>query len=396
MRRLLRAAVLALLPLSPALAEDLPPLSDWDAVVEAARGDHVHWYAWGGETHINDYIAWVGEQVRERYGIRLSHVKLTDTAEAVARVLAETVAGRNEGGAVDLVWINGENFAAMKENDLLFGGAWAEKLPNRALVDMDRHGDAIRTDAAVPVEGLQSPWGRAQLVIIFDPVRTPEPPRSIEELVAFAEANPGRFAYPQPPDFLGTTFLKQVLLSTVPDPSVLQEPAGEDAEALVREHMLPVLERLHPNLWRGGRVFPTGVADLRRLFADGEILLSLTFNPSDARMGVRDGTLPPSATVATFEDGSVGNVHFVAIPHNAEDKAGALVVANFLLSPEAQARKADPEVWGDPTVLDVGALPEEDRARFPTEVQVDAPTLSEPHVSWTEVIERVWAEEFLQ
>lgn len=397
MHRLIRAAVLAAALVSaPALADDVPPVEDWDAVVAAAEGDHVHWYAWGGETHINDYIAWVGEEVRERYGIRLTQVKLTDTAEAVARVLAETVAGREEGGAVDLVWINGENFVAMKENDLLLGGAWAEKLPNRTLVDMERFGGAIRTDFAVPVEGLQSPWGRAQLVYIHDRERTPEPPRSLEALLAFAEANPGRFAYPQPPDFVGTSFLKQILLSTLPEPSVLAEPAGEGAEALVAAHMLPVLERLHPNLWRGGRVFPRSVADLRRLFADGELLLALTFNPSDARMGVAEGLLPPSASVATFEDGSLGNVHFVAIPHNAEDKAGALVVANFLLSPEAQARKADPDVWGDPTVLDVAALPEEDRARFTAEISVDAPTLSEPHVSWTAVIERVWARAFLE
>jgi putative thiamine transport system substrate-binding protein len=46
---------------------------------------------------------------------------LTDTAEAVARVVAEKAAGRTEGGSVDLIWINGENFAAMKEQDLLFG-----------------------------------------------------------------------------------------------------------------------------------------------------------------------------------------------------------------------------------------------------------------------------------
>jgi putative thiamine transport system substrate-binding protein len=394
----LRAAALAaaLSFSAPGLADDLPPVTDWDGVVEAARGQHVHWYAWGGETHINDFIAWVGEEVRDRHGVRLSQVKLTDTAEAVARVLAETVAGRTDGGAVDLVWINGENFVAMKENDLLHGGAWAEKLPNRKLVDMERFGEAIRTDFAVPVEGLQSPWGRAQLVFIHDPQRTPDPPRSLEDLLAFAEANPGRFAYPQPPDFLGTSFLKQVLLSTVPDPARLQEPAGEDAQALVRAHLLPILERLHPHLWRGGRVFPQGVADLRRLFADGELALALTFNPSDALMGVRDGLLPPTATVTTFEDGALGNVHFVAIPHNAEDRAGALVVANFLLSPEAQARKADPQVWGDPTVLDVEALPDEDRALFADEVTVEAPTLPEPHVSWTAIIERVWAEAFLQ
>ena len=409
MRRLALALLLALLvPLGSALADPAPDATDWDAVEAAARGQTVHFYAWGGESHINDYIAWVGEELAASHDLEVVHVKLADTAEAVARVLAETVAGRTEGGAVDLVWINGENFAAMKGNDLLWkgGGAgdgdgdgdgdgWAEALPNRKLVDLEAYGAAILNDFGVPVDGQQSPWGRAQLVYLYDEARTPEPPKSLDALVEFARQNPGRFTYPQPPSFLGTSFLKQVLLDAVPDPSVLHAPAGEEAEALVRSHLLPVLNALHPNLWRSGRAFPQGVAELRRLFADGEIALALTHNPSDAEVAIRAGLLPPSVRIGAFEDGTIGNVHFVAIPHNANDKAGALIVANFLLSPEAQARKADAAYWGDPSVLDLNALSADKRALFGEEVAVDAPTLQEPHASWTKVIEAVWADAFL-
>ena len=38
-----------------------------------------------------------------------------------------------------------------------------------------------------------------------------------------------------------------------------------------------------------------------------------------------------------------------------------MVVANFLLSPEAQLRKQDPAVWGDPTVLAMDKLDPADR-----------------------------------
>ncbi|MEM8664088.1 MAG: ABC transporter substrate-binding protein [Pseudomonadota bacterium] len=383
------------LTLNAATADPAPDPTDWAAVEAAATGQSVDWYAWGGEAHINDYIAWVGEEVADRYGVTLRQVKLADTAEAVSRVLAETVAGRTDGGAVDLIWINGENFVAMKENDLLLAGEWAEKLPNWDLVDLARFGPAIQTDFAVAVEGQQSPWGRAQLVYLYDDART-KAPTSLEELIAFAEANPGRFTYPQPPNFIGTSFLKQVLIEVAPDRERLLEPAGPDAPDTVRNHLLPVLERLHPHLWRQARVFPQGVADLRRLFADGELLLVLTHNPSDAAAAINDGLLPPSVRIGAFKTGTLGNVHFVAIPKNAGDKAGAMIVANFLLSPRAQARKADPAVWGDPSVLDVGALPEADRAAFPAAPSVSAPTLQEPHASWTGVIEKVWNETFLQ
>src|SRR5918996_3142130 len=115
MLRLLTIAALMLAAASAARADA------WDDTLAAARGQTVYWNAWGGDEQVNAYIAWVGEEVAERYGVELEHVKLTDTAEAVARIVAEKASGRTRGGSVDLVWINGENFAALKRQDLLFG-----------------------------------------------------------------------------------------------------------------------------------------------------------------------------------------------------------------------------------------------------------------------------------
>jgi putative thiamine transport system substrate-binding protein len=89
----------------------------------------------------------------------------------------------------------------------------------------------------------------------------------------------------------------------------------------------------------------------------------------------------------------------VAIPYNARAAAGAQVVANFLLSAQAQARKADIAVWGDPTVLDVARLPAAERARFPSQplpgqVRVSAPTLPEPHAAWVDPLEREWTRRY--
>ena len=47
-----------------------------------------------------------------QHGVKLEHVKITDGADVVKRVRAEKAAGRGDAeGTVDLVWINGENFA---------------------------------------------------------------------------------------------------------------------------------------------------------------------------------------------------------------------------------------------------------------------------------------------
>ena len=95
--------------------------SDWNAILAAARGQNVYFHAWGGDPKINDFVGWLGQTALDRHGVTLTHVKLAATSDAVARVLAEQGAGQTTGGAVDLIWINGENFAAMKAQGLLFG-----------------------------------------------------------------------------------------------------------------------------------------------------------------------------------------------------------------------------------------------------------------------------------
>jgi putative thiamine transport system substrate-binding protein len=378
-----------------------PDPSNWPAVLAEARGQTVYFHAWGGEPRINDYIAWAGDAVAERFGMRVVHVKLSDTAEAVSRILAEKAAGRAEDGAVDLVWLNGENFAAMKREGLLRTQAWATALPNYRFVDAGNKPSVTR-DFTVPVDGLEAPWGMAQLVFFHDASRLADPPRSVAALGEWIAANPGRFTYPQPPDFLGATFLKQLLVELAPDPAVLVEAATDDNFPAATAPLFAWLDAAKPNLWRQGRAYPTSTAHLRRLFADREVDISFAFNPSDASAAIADGELPDTVRSFVFEGGTLGNTHFVAIPFNASAVAGAMVLADFLMSPEAQAHKQDAEVWGDPTVLAVDRLPPQDRARF-AELDLGVATLSpeelgpvlpEPHPSWVARLEHEWARRY--
>ena len=141
---------------------------------------------------------------------------------------------------------------------------------------------------------------------------------------------------------------------------------------------------------------------MRHLLGDNEIGVTFAFNPSDASAGIAKGELPKSVRTYVLDKGTIGNVHFVAIPFNAKAKAGAMVLANFLLSPEAQARKADPKVWGDPSVLAVGSLSADDKARFdalelgvatlkPAELGAPVP---EPHPSWVDALVKEWQKRY--
>ncbi|MEQ8369951.1 MAG: ABC transporter substrate-binding protein, partial [Alphaproteobacteria bacterium] len=331
-----------------------------------------------------------------RYGITVQHVKNTDTAYVVSRVVAEKAGGRLSGGSVDLVWINGENFKAMKSRDLLFG-PFVDRLPHFGLIDPDEKPTTV-IDFTEPVDGLEAPWGMAKVVFMYDTARLTAPPRSIAAMLAWAAANPGRLAYPQPPDFTGTTFLKQALHELVADPTVLQSPPTDETFATVTQPLWQWLAAITPHLWRGGRAFPANEAALRQLLDDGEIDIAITFNPGSASSAIAQGLLPDTVRTYVLDGGTIANTHFVAIPFNASAPEAAMVVADFLLSPEAQARKQDPRLWGDPTVLSMARLSDAERALFdalPLGIATLSPAdlgraLPEPHPEWMTRIESEW------
>jgi putative thiamine transport system substrate-binding protein len=379
----------------------IPPAQaqEWSQIEQKARGQTVYWNAWGGDEAINAYIRWVGERMAEDHGVTVEHVKLADTADAVRKVVAEKSAGRNDGGSVDLIWINGENFKAMKDQALLHGPI-TDALPNYALIDTKAN-PAVELDFTIPTEGLESPWGQAKLVFIYDNAIVQDPPKTMMALQAYALAHPGRVTYPAPPQFLGTTFLKQALYELVETPDALLQPAGDNFES-VTAPLWAYLDKIHPALWREGRDYPDGDDALIRLLDEGAVDFALSFHPGRASSAITQGLLPDTARTFVLDGGTIGNTHYVAIPYNAAHKEGAMVLANFLLSPEAQAHKQDPDIWGDMTVLTMDKLAPEGRALFdalprgiatlsPAEL---GPTLPEPHPSWMTRIENKWLERY--
>lgn len=374
--------------------------ADWAAIEAEAKGQTVYWHAWGGDPKINDFIAWVGRLAEARHGVKIEHVKLASTTDAVARVAGEKDAGVLTGGAVDLIWINGENFAAMKERGMLFG-PFAESLPNWHLVDVVGK-PAVVTDFTLPTDGYESPWAMAQLVFEYDTARLAEPPRSLAALKDWILANPGRFTYPQPPDYLGVTFLKQVAYGTLADPAVLQAPVDDASYAATMAPMWAWLDAVTPALWRQGKAYPANEPALSQLLADAETDIGFAFGVAHASSQIAAGNFPDTVRTFTLEGGTIGNASFVAIPFNAANQAGAQVIANLLLDPEVQAAAQDPANIGFQTVLNVPALPAEDQARFaaldlgiatlpPAEL---GPSLLEPHASWMVRIGQDWIERY--
>lgn len=322
----------------------------WDSIVQRARGARVTWVMWRGDPSINRYVdGWVAPRLRERYDIELNPVDGQGAAIANQLVVEREAGGR---GTADLVWINGETFSNLRRERLLFG-PWAHRLPNARY--LDSASAIVMRDFEADPAGYEAPWGRVQFALIYDSARTPNPPRTFAELARWIRAHPGRFTHDQ--SFTGIAFLKQLMYALGGGVARFQggfrEAEYRRASALVWDW----LARLRPHFWRRGAAYPADVAALERLFANGEVDFAMSMNENEVVTKVRQGVLPPTARALVLRDGTLANAHFLGIPFNAPHKAAAMVVADFLLSPEAQLEKQRPEVWADGTVLALDRLP---------------------------------------
>ncbi len=375
----------------------------WADIVAEANEQEVNFYMWGGSDLINNWVTgYVAASVQEQYGITLNMVPVSDATEYINKVLGEKEAGRDADGTVDLVWVNGENFRTMRQGELLYGN-WAQFLPSSAYVN--QADPSVANDFGFPVEGFESPYGKAQFVMIYDSARVPEPPRTIEALLAWVRENPGKFTYAAPPDFTGSAFMRHVCYHAVGGHEQLLgefDQAAFDAE-------LPAcwatLNDAEPFLWREGQTYPENRTRMQELFANGEVYFDMAYNPAEASSLVENGRYPETTRTFVFETGTIANTHYVAIPYNSPHKAAAMVVANFLLSPAAQVNKALPENWGDLPVLDPALLPAEWQAQFAaiprgvatlSTAELSATRLPELQAPWLTAMEQAWEAEVLQ
>lgn len=336
------------------------PLGSWSSIQAEARGQTVSLWMWGGDAQGNAYVDDVLTPAAREAGVTLRRVPVADTKDALNRVLAEKQAGRSDG-EVDLVWVNGDNFSTGLQADA-WRCDWSAALPNMRFTDPD---DPLLTeDFGTQVDGCESPWHKAQFTLVYNSARIADPPRTMPEVLDWIEANPGRFTYPAPPDFTGSVFVRQLLYTVSSGHQNVPAQFDQDAFDELTPDLWSQLRDLAPSLWRDGRTYPRDSVALDKLYAEGQVDMTMTYGPATLTELVEQGTFPPSTRVLTLEEGTVGNASFLAIPSTSADHAGAMVVANLALSPAQQRIKADPTVWGQFTVLDESRLSDTDRAAF--------------------------------
>jgi putative spermidine/putrescine transport system substrate-binding protein len=347
----------------PAAERDVGAMT-WPDIESAAKGQTVTLMMWQGDPYINEYMkTYVVPEVKRRYGVELQILSGQGNG-LVSQLSTEIEAGKKES-AIDMMWINGETFYNLRQIKALHG-PFVATLPNAQYLDTAN--PFINQDFQQKTGGYECPWGNVQMAIIYDSARTSNPPTTRAALAAWVKAHPGRFTFDNA--FTGMTFLKALLIDIAGDGRIEENKKalqGSFNQAMYDKYtpqLWAYLNELKPYLWKQGRTFPAGVAEMHQLFANGEIDFTMSNNDGEVDNKVLQGLLPRTARAFVLDGGTIQNSHYMGITKHSAHKAGAMVIINFLISPEAQYRKAQPSIWGDGTVLALERLPAEWRTKF--------------------------------
>ncbi|KMK91580.1 ABC transporter substrate-binding protein [Rossellomorea marisflavi] len=367
---------------------------DWNEIVSQAEGSKVNLFMWGGDEAVNHYIDdVVAPGLKKEYGISLKRVPM-DTPEILQKLQTEKRAGKKDG-SMDIVWMNGENFKNAKENDLL-SGPITDRLPNLTSYYNEKD---FENDFGTPTEGYEAPWGKVQFVFFYNSDKIDSPPRTVDELKSFVKEHPGKFTYPDPTDFTGNAFIRHLLNANSDQPI---EKAGEDIEEAGGK-VWDDLNEMKGDLWRDGKTYPKELTDLDRLFGQEEVWISMGYNEARAESLVKKGIYPEGTKPFLLEDaGSIGNTHFLSVPFNSPNQAGALVAIDYMLSPEMQLEKMQPDGWGDSTPISMDKLEDGMRKKFeeldrgdtvPDPALLEEAYIGEMDASYVEWVKEHWVRE---
>ena len=313
---------------------------------------------WQGDPLINTYMKnFVVPTVKNKYGIDLEIVP--GQGNQIVSTLISELEADAETSQLDMMWINGETFYQLRKIKALYG-PFVDRIPNNKYINWDS--PFIRFDFQQEVDGYECPWGNVQLAIIYNSEYVENPPETLQELENWVKSNPGKFTIGN--DFTGMTLLKSWLTFFAGGPEKIKGEFNEEVYRQSSEKLWAYINRIKPYFWNSGETFPSSVAQMHQLFANGEIWFTMSNNDSEVDNKINQGLFSESSRAYVPTYGTIQNSHYLGIAARSDNKAAAMVVINYMISPEAQYQKMKPDVWGDHTILDIDRLPQEWKVKF--------------------------------
>ncbi len=194
------------------------------------------------------------------------------------------------------------------------------------------------TAEPVAAKGKIQPYRGTTVILAYNSETVPEDevPTTMDELVEWIKAHPGRFAYNTPgTGGAGDSFVRTSIYNFIDDESALMSNDPKWMEQW--DEGFAFLKELHPYMYKSGDsiVYPNKNQGALDLLTQGEI--DMCPNWADMVLSQRKaGTVPEKIKITTIEPSFTGSVQGIAVPSYSGNKEGGFAFINYLLSPEAQ------------------------------------------------------------
>ncbi|MET4590606.1 extracellular solute-binding protein [Arthrobacter sp. 754] len=261
--------------------------------------------------------------------------------ELVGKLQAQQKAGRLD---IDLVLTGSDGMASGLKQDVWYDllAQQKDKLPDpAALYDAN----VTKFQKLAQGKGLSFVFYPGGPLLEFDPAKVPNPPKTPQELLAWAKANPNKFFYARPANSgIGRAFLMGL-------PYMLGDKDPKDP-VNGWEKTWAYLAELNQYI----DYYPTGTAQTMTELAQGNRWMIPTTTGWDINPRAI-GQVPADMKVSAFDNFTwVGDGHFMTAPKGIEGQRLAVVMdfMKYALQPEQQAFTYDSGyLYPGPAVKDV-------------------------------------------
>lgn len=305
----------------------------WNRMLDSSKGTIVNLLYYTKETST---IEWLSNDfakdlsIKYDIDLRLQYMELSKIVE----ILEEAKNDQNNH-EYDIIYISDDGFEELKGKDLLYPDI-IKKLPNY-YTNINHEDYIVNYDEGIPIEDMEVPIFKNQLVFIHNEDIIYDTPKSYDSLKDLAKKNKGKITYPQPSTETGLAFILSAIASKV-DIEALNEVSNDKDEVykLIKPG-LDYLVDLDQYLYDSGESYPENEVDMDELFVNDELLFTLTMDYNKATEKIFEEEFLKASNTFVIDDGTTGFIDYFAVPALADNKAGALVAINDMISGETQA-----------------------------------------------------------
>jgi len=200
----------------------------------------------------------------------------------------------------------------------------------------------VNADLLVPVKGAAIPYRGSSVVLAYDSNHVKTPPKSLQDLITWIKANPGKFTYNSPNSGgSGYSFAETVVDSFLSAATLKGMDQGYDPS--LEPNWKQGLDFLHSlnKFMYGNGVYPNGNAAVLQLLGQGQIWVAPVWS-DQSLTALKTGQLGSNIKLTQISNPSfTGGAAYLAVPKTARHKKVLYKFVNYILSPDAQQMIVD-------------------------------------------------------